>query len=59
MTEPLKYIATVLAMYLTVSLGMLYAFCPINDKETSTIHRVVTLLVFSLVLAVVLVEVWK
>jgi hypothetical protein len=41
----LKIAGAIVATYFITSFGMLYAFCPINDKETSTLHRAITLVV--------------
>ena len=57
--EAAKFLLSVTIAYFCIGFGMLYAFCPINDKDTSTIHRVTTLLFFSGVLTIALVKVWS
>ena len=37
----------IIMTWFLVSFGMLYAFCPINDKDTTTAFRVTTLSVFA------------
>lgn len=46
----------VLAMWAILCIGIVYAFCPVNDKDTTTTWRVVTLLI-TLVIEVVMLKV--
>lgn len=52
--DVVEFIGLVALMYFVACMGMLYAYCPINDKETSTTHRVVTLLVAGTIIAMLI-----
>jgi cytochrome b len=49
MIEVLRITGLLLLSWAVVGLGLIYAFCPINDRDTSTLHRAVTLTITSVV----------